>query len=79
MPSSHEASLDRMIYFVVIAVMIPEEHVVVVAQDVGERGSVLHGLVGRDRGVGGGDARRELVHRDGALDGPDKPHDNRGH
>lgn len=58
---------------------VPEEHVVVVAEDVGEGGHVLHGLVGDDRRVGGDNALRDLQNRQAALDAPDQEDDQRRH
>ena len=57
----------------------PHEHVVVVAEDVGEGAGGLHGLVRDDGRVAGGDKLVDEFGRDGALDGPDQEDDDGGY
>lgn len=49
----------------------PDEHVVVVAEDVGEAVDSLHGLIRDDWRIGIGRAGIDLLHIETALDAPD--------
>lgn len=58
---------------------MPEEHVVVVAEDTGEGGDVLHGRVGDHRCVACDNALGDFVHREAVLDAPDQKDDQGRH
>lgn len=59
--------------------IIPHEHIVVVAEHIGEGVDALNGLVCDDGCVGGGRGCVELLRCEAVLDAPKQKHDDRRH